>query len=79
MKARNKDTGDILEQLKNLGNIPSNAILVTPNVVGLYPSIPHNVGLQALYEKFDERTDKKIPSTDFVEMDDFILTTLAVI
>ena len=30
-----KDTGDFLEKLKNLGNIPSNAVLVTANVVGL--------------------------------------------
>ena len=30
-----KDTGDFLEKLKNLGNIPSNAVLVTANFVGL--------------------------------------------
>ena len=53
-----KDGGD-LEKLKNLGNIPSNTILVTADVVGLYPSIPHDAGLQALYEKSEERTDKK--------------------
>ena len=63
-----KDTIDFLEKLKNLGNIPSNAILVTVDVVGLYPSIPHDAGLQVLYEKLEERTDKKIPSTDLVEM-----------
>ena len=33
-----KDTGDFLEKLKNLGNIPSNAILVSADVVDLYPS-----------------------------------------
>ena len=44
-----KDTSDFLEKLKNLGNIPSNAILVTVDVVGLYPSIPHDAGLQAVY------------------------------
>ena len=63
-----KNTSDFLEKLKNLGNIPSNAILVTVDVVGLYPSIPHDAGLQVLYEKLEERTDKKIPSTDLVEM-----------
>ena len=46
-----KDTSDFLENLKNLGNIPSNAILVTADVVALYPSIPHDAGLQALFEK----------------------------
>ena len=41
-----KDSGDFLEKLKNLGNIPSNALLFTADVVGLYPSIPHKTGLQ---------------------------------
>ena len=72
-KAYIKDTSDFLEKLKNLGNIPSNAILVTAVVVGLYPSIPRDAGLQVLYEKSEERTDKKIPYTDLVEMTEFIL------
>ena len=55
-----KDTNDFLEKLKNLGIIPSNAILVTADVVGLYPSIPHDTGLQALHEKLEESRDKKI-------------------
>ena len=35
-----KDTSDFLKNLKNLGNNPPNAILITADVVGLYPSIP---------------------------------------
>ena len=54
-----KVKGDFLEKLTNLGNIPFNVILVTANVVGLYPSIPHDAGLQALYERLEERADKK--------------------
>ena len=68
-----KDISQFLEKLKNLGNIPSNALLVTADVVGLYPSISHNAGLQALYEKLEEKADKKIPLTDLVEMAEFIL------
>ena len=62
-----KDTVDFLEKLKNLGNVPSNAILVTANDMGLCPSIPQIAGLQALYEKLEERAGKKISSTDLVE------------
>ena len=68
-----KDIGDFLENFKNLGNIPSIAILVTVSVVGLYSSIPHNAGLQALYEKLEERADKKISFTDLVEKAEFAL------
>ena len=55
-----KDTSRFIGKLKNLGNILSNAILVTANVVDLNPSISHDAGLQALYEKLEERADKKI-------------------
>ena len=36
-----KDTGNFLEKLRATGDIPKGAILVTADVVGLYPSIPH--------------------------------------
>ena len=55
------------------GFLVVNALVVTANVVGLYPSIPHNDGLQALYGKLEEKADKKIPLTDLVEMAEFIL------
>ena len=68
-----KDTQDLLEELKHLGNVPSNAILVTADAVGLYPSISHEAGLEALYEKLVERVEKKIPSSDLVSMAEFVL------
>ena len=43
-----KDSGHFLEKIKTLGCIPDNAILVTADVVGLYPSIPHQAGLISL-------------------------------
>ena len=45
-----KDSGDFLKKIKNLGPFPENAILVTADVVGLYPSIPHEEGLPAVEE-----------------------------
>ena len=63
-----KDTGNFLEKIKSLGRIPKDAFLVTADVVGLYPSILHDIGLKALYEKLEERLDKKIPSADLVDM-----------
>ena len=34
-----KDTDDFLNKIKNVNAIPENAILVTAEVVGFYPSI----------------------------------------
>ena len=54
-----KDTGDFLEKIKSLSRIPEDAFSVTADVVGLHPSIPHDAGLKGLYEKLEERLDKK--------------------
>ena len=51
-----KDSQDFINKLRKLGKTPENVILVTVDVVGLYPSsIPHNVGLRALKETLDKR------------------------
>ena len=49
-----KDSGDFINKTKNLSTIPDNAILVTTDVVGSYPSIPHDAGLSALREALDK-------------------------
>ena len=49
-----KDSQDFIYKSWKLGKIPDNAILVTADIVGLYPRIPHNVGLRALKEALDK-------------------------
>ena len=51
-----KDTGDFLEKLKRVEEIPKGAILVTADVVGLYPSILHNRSLEVLRKQINSRT-----------------------
>jgi len=47
-----KDTNDFLRKLGELQRLPEGAILCTIDVVGLYPHIPHDEGLEALKESF---------------------------
>ena len=47
-----RDTGDFLAKLKAAGEVPKGAILVTADVVGLYPSIPHSEGLDILKKQY---------------------------
>ena len=68
-----KDTSDFLRKLNNLGKLPKNAILVTADVVGLYPSISHADGLEALLAKLEERKDKSIDTEDLLQMARFVL------
>ena len=57
-----KDSQDFINKSRKLGKIPDNAILVTADIEGLYPSIPHNFRLRALKEEL------KIPTEDLLQM-----------
>ena len=48
------NTQNLLEKLKHLGKVPSNATVVKADAVILYPSMPHNACLKDLYEKLDK-------------------------
>ena len=65
-----KDSGDFIKKTRNLGSIPENTILVTADVVGLHPSIPHEAGLKALREVLEQHT---IPTSELIRMADFVL------
>ena len=68
-----KDSNDFIKKIKHLKNIPDNALLVTVDVVGLYPSISHEAGLRALKEVLDRREEKKVSAKDLVDMAEFVL------
>ena len=68
-----KDSGDFLKKMKTLGSLPENAILVTADMVGLYPSIPHEAGLQAVEEALENRNHKQIPTDKLLKMAQFLL------
>jgi hypothetical protein len=47
IKSYVKDTTHFLQLMNSLGKIPQGALLVTLDVVGLYPNIPNDQGLEA--------------------------------
>ena len=49
-----------LEKIKTIGSVPENAILVTADLLGLYPNIPHHAILKALKEALEKRDIKNI-------------------
>ena len=68
-----KNSGDFMKKTRNLGSIPKNAILITADVVGLYPCIPHEAGLKALREVLDKREQHTIPTSELIRKTDFVL------
>ena len=79
--ATEKSSGFLDNQLKEvmlnewsyIKDNPDNALLVTVDVVGLYPSITHEAGLWALKEMLDRREEKKISTEDLVKTAEFVL------
>ena len=67
-----KDSNDFKSKIKNI-DIPNDALLVTADVVGLYPSIPHEAGLSALREALDKGTRKEIPTENLIKIAEFVL------
>ena len=68
-----KDSNNFMHKIRDLKDIPNDALLVTADVVGLYPSILHEAGFQALKEVLECREDKKISTNDLVKMAAFVL------
>ena len=49
-----KDSNDFMHKVKNI-DIPNDAMLVTADVIGLYPSMPIEVGLKVLRNSLENR------------------------
>lgn len=49
------DLGDFIDNIKKISNIPEDAILVTMDVAGSYPSFLYELGLKASEEALRKR------------------------
>ena len=68
-----KDSGNFIKKLKNIDHVPQGAIMVTADVAGLHPSIPHAAGLEVLRKALDNRENKKISTDELTKMAEFVL------
>ena len=57
-----KDTNHFIQKLRELPKLPDDCSLCTIDVVGLYPNIPHDDGLETTRRALNTRK-KQIPST----------------
>ena len=68
-----EDSSDFLKKVKNSGKNPEGTILVTADVIKLYPSISYEAGLEALRKRLNERDSPKVPTENIVQMAGFVL------
>jgi len=73
VKSYIKDTNHFLQKLRDLPPLPNGAILCTIDVVGLYPNIPHDEGLEAIGKALDQRETKTISTESIVELAECVL------
>ena len=62
-----KDTNHLLQKLNGLDSLPEDAILCTVDVVGFYPSIPHDEGLESIREALNSRGDQSVSTETLLE------------
>ena len=62
-----------LRKLKERKDVSKEATLVTVDVVGLYPCMSYDVGLEVLRRTFDDWVNKKNDTEDHIKMSEFVL------
>ena len=62
-----------MRKIRKLGQLPKGTILCNIDIVGLYPNIPHDEGLDFLRDFLDSRVDKQVPTDTFIELDEPVL------
>ena len=68
-----RDIGDLLKKIKRLGKLLEGAILVTADVFGIYPNIPHVLGFQSVSQRLNETGICKVPTEEIISITEFIL------
>ena len=56
-----KDTRGFLKKLQTVDEIPKGAKFVTAGIVGLYPSVPHDGGLESFENNTTNSRTKRFP------------------
>ena len=69
-----KDPNHFLLQLRKLGSVPDNSLLITLDVSSLYTSIPHNEGVDACRYFPNTRYDKSLHAENICDLIRIILT-----
>ena len=67
------DSGDLMQKKPNLKTITNDAILLSADVAGLYLTIPHDWGLEAMEEALGKREIKHVSIEDLLQTLEFIL------
>ena len=63
-----EDTKDFLKRINDIGEIPSGSLLVTFDVVGLYPHIPHEERIETIKKYLNLRKDQSVSTNSLCDL-----------
>ena len=61
-----RDSEDFLSKIRNVTFIPDGSFLITAEVVGFYPSLPHSAGLKDLKSALENQKEKQLPRSNLI-------------
>ena len=64
---------DFLHKLADIDTLSEGAIMVSMDVVGLYPHIPHDEGLDAIRHSLNGRLNQEIPTSLIFDLAELVL------
>ena len=68
-----KDTRNFVNRIQDLSDLPEISILVSFNVAGLCPHIPHEGGIKTMAEYLKTREDKNVSTKSLYDLTSIVL------
>ena len=68
-----KNSGDFINKMRNLQNIPDGKIFITADLVDLYPSIIQEAALNVLRKALGNTENKHIATDNLIIIAEFVL------
>ena len=68
-----EDTRDFVNRIQDLSDLPESSILVSFDVVGLYPHIPHEESIKTIAEYLETREDKTVSTKSLCDLASIVL------
>ena len=68
-----EDTRDFVNRIQDLLDLPESSILVSFDVVRLYPRIPHEEGIETMAEYLETRDDKPVSTNSLCDLASIVL------
>ena len=57
-----------INRIQDLSDLPESSVLVSFDVVGLYPHIPHEEGIKTIAEYLETREDKTVSTKSLCDL-----------